>query len=130
MSKNLVPDDYYRAARSLLPEMDEDMRAAVEGLLKKAEGGEKVDNRLVEVITENKNLRSKFREALNSGGDKTMGMDFSQLAGNVTPPSAQKFICPVPGHNHINRIQKAGEDPGDCPVHKVALIPIDQKRGQ
>ncbi len=130
MPKKLLPDDYYRAARELLPEMDDDIRQTVNELLKRAEAGEKMHNYLVEVITEDKVLRNKFREALDMASDNTMGMDFSQLAGNVTSPATKKFVCPVPGHNYINRIQKIGEDPGMCPVHKVALVAIDQKGGQ
>jgi len=130
MTTNLVPDDYYRAARKLLPEMEGNMREIVEELLNKAESGEKTDNRLVEIITEDKNLRKKFRDALETGQEKTMGMEYSGLGGNVSSPDAQKYICPVPGHDFTRRIQKAGEDPGSCPTHNVALIPFEQKGGQ
>jgi hypothetical protein len=128
MQKHLLPIDYYNAARKLLPEMDEAMRQVVEELLKRAEAGEKVDNRLVEIVTENKVLRKKYRDALELGDENTMG--YSPLAGGVNSPNARKFICPVPGHNYINRIQKVGEDPGMCPMHNLALIPFDQKGGQ
>ncbi len=129
MQKDMLPENYYRTARKLLPKMDDAMRKVVECLLKRAEDGEKTDNLIVEVITEDRDLRKKFREALDMADDKTMGMDFSQLGGDVNSPSARQFICPEPGHNYINRIQKIGENPGICPIHKVALIPINQKRG-
>jgi hypothetical protein len=130
MPKKYLAEDYYRAARELLPNMDDAMRQSVEDLLKQAEAGVKTDNRIVEIVTENELLRKQFRDALNLEGEITMGADFSPLAGNPASPNARKYICPVPGHDFIRRIQKAGDDPGMCPEHNVALIPVNEKGGK
>jgi hypothetical protein len=130
MTRNLTPDDYYRAARRLLPDMDDAMRQVVEDLLKRSEGGEQTDNRVVEVIAENRALRKKLREALDLDEERTLGGTFSQLAGAINPPDARKYICPVVDHDYTRRVQKAGDHPGSCPIHQVPLIPIDQKVGK
>jgi hypothetical protein len=57
-------------------------------------------------------------------------LDYSALGGDPPSPEAPKYICPVPGHDYTRRIQKIGEDPGVCPKHKKALIPIQEKESR
>jgi len=127
MTKQISSSDYYRAARDLLPEMEESTRRAIEELLVKADSGAKTDNLIVEIICKDSALRKKFRTLLNVS-DRTLS-DYSGLIGNPSSPKAQTFICPRPGHDFTRRIQKVGEDPGFCPEHNLHLIPVDQKKG-
>ena len=122
------PEDIYRAAQKLLPEMDETMRKSIEELLQRSRKGEKTDNLIVDVITESARLRKKFREELDlEESTLSIGAQYSPLSGSPQSPFAMKFICPVNQHNYVHYIQNAGEDPGNCPEHKVPLIPFHKK---
>ena len=133
MSHECSTEDHYRAARELLPKMDDVMRQSIEDLLRQADAGVETDNQIIEIISARKVLYAKFQAILECG-DVTMGGNFSPLAGypsNVPPPSLNplKYICPESGHNFIRLIQKIGQDPGVCPDHKKPLIPIGKKKG-
>lgn len=122
----LTAEDYYRAARQLLPELDDVRKAKIEELLAQAETGMSTDNQIVEIICETKILREYFRKLLHI--PPSIGMMYQPFGGDRSSPDAIKYMCPEPGHNFIRRIQRAGEDPGNCPIHHVPLIPINEKR--
>lgn len=135
MPKDFDHEDIYFAVRKLLPEMENTTRLAVEELLKKAELGIKVDNEIVELIVLDTNLHIKFTHLLEVQGKNLdgimMGGNYMGLGGNPSlPPKVRKFVCPELGHNFTRHIQKAGEDPGVCPVHNLPLIPLNQKEGE
>lgn len=119
-------DEFYSAARDLLPEMDDEMRHEIEALLKQAEEGRKTDNLIIEIITENCKLRHMLREKL--GKELEHFVRYLPLGGNPKPIPAQKYVCPVEGHDYSKRISKAGEDAGNCPEHKVPLILASEKK--
>jgi hypothetical protein len=119
--------DYYRAARKLLPKMDDEMRERISELLQQAEQGGKTDNLIVDIITENDMLRRRLREMLGRERERALA-GYSPPGGNVRPVPALKFVCPVEGHHYSRRISKAGEDPGECPIHHQSLIPASSKK--
>ncbi len=131
MSQTNQTEDIYRVARDLLPEMEPEMRKSIEALLQQVEKGRKTDNLIVDIITENDVLRHKLREMLgNDDNERSLG-GYLPLGGDPEPPSAQKFVCPMAGHDFSKRISKAGEDPGNCPVHNLPLILASpKKRGE
>lgn len=129
MSDRFSANDWYRLARDLLPEMREPMRSQVVELLRQAEAGRKTDKEIAELIATDPELMIMARDLATMGEGMLRGLDDSALGGDVPSPEARKFICPVPDHDYVVRIQSAGEDPGLCPVHMVALIPYDQKKG-
>lgn len=135
MPKDFDPEVIYFAVRKLFPEMEDTTRLAVEELLEKAKLGVKTDDAIVELIALDNNLHIKFNNLLEVQGKNLdgimMGGNYTGLGGNPSqPPKARKFICPELGHNFTRHIQKAGEDPGVCPVHNLPLIPLDQKEGE
>ena len=126
MSTQYSPEDYYRAARELLPKMDENMRRSVEDFLRQAEEGVKTDTKIVEIISEKKALFAKFQAILKYGG-VTLG--YAPLGGDTISktPNKHKYACPE--CDFILYIQKNGQDPGICPIHKKTLIPLSKKNG-
>ncbi len=113
----------YRVARELLPEMDEPLRREVASLLERAERGEKTDNLLVERISADERLRPRLRNAL--AAKRTLSCP--PAAGDIVPPAARRYVCPQ--CDYVRYLQKAGQEPGECPEHHLPLIPYEQKAG-
>ena len=130
MSETEPRRDYYRAARELLPEMDEEMREKVEALLEQAEQGVKIDNLIVDIITDDDKLRRRLREMMGKDFERTLG-GYQPIGGNPNPPPAQEYVCPEPDHEFSKWISRIGEDPGYCPKHTdKRLILASEKRGK
>lgn len=119
----------YREVRSLLPEMDPEMRAQAEALLAEAERGQKTDIALLKLIRSDPRLREILAARLRLTGSEAARSLYSPSAGDVSSPGARKFICPECGFTRY--LQKAGEDPGVCPKDGRPLVPfVEQEEGQ
>lgn len=119
----------YREVRSLLPEMDPEMRTQAEALLAEAERGQKTDVALLKLIRSDPRLREILAARLSLTGSETARSLYSPSAGDVSSPRAPKFICPECGFTRY--LQKAGEDPGVCPKDGRPLVPfVEQGEGQ
>lgn len=122
----------YRTARALLPEMKPKLRRPIEDLLEQAERGLKTDNRIVELVSADPVLRPKLRGLLEeSESEQVLTAGYFSPPGDVfstpkRPLRAPKFVCPE--CEFTRRIQKAGQDPGLCPVHGLRLIPLAEKK--
>lgn len=112
----------YREVRLLLEQMRPEMRAQAEALLTQAESGEKTDNDLLWLIRDDKELANLLAERLKGAATHTRG--FAPLGGEPVA-SAGKYVCPQ--CDYTRYLQKAGEEPGECPEHHIPLIPYEQK---
>lgn len=127
MPKKTLTHKTYDAARALLPEMNPDLRRAIEDLLEQAERGLKTDNRILELLSADPVLRPKLRDLLEEGeSERVLTRGYVSLPGDVSSLDARKFVCPQCAFTR--RIQKAGQDPGLCPVHGLRLIPLAEKK--
>ncbi len=112
----------YREVRLLLEQMRPEMRTQAEALLTKAESGEKTDTDLLWLIRDDKELANLLADRLKGAATNTKG--YAPLGGehDVLAP---KYVCPQ--CDYTRYLQKAGQAPGECPEHRVPLIPYEQK---
>lgn len=112
----------YREVRLLLEQMRPEMRTQAEALLTQAESGEKTDTDLLWLIRDDKELANLLAERLKGAATNIRG--FAPLGGEPVA-SAGKYVCPQ--CDYTRYLQKAGEEPGECPEHHIPLIPYEQK---
>ena len=124
-----TPEQIYRAARALLPALDEAIRQQVEALLAQAERGADTHLRLLDLLTQDKATRERVRDLLKgeADGERLLG-GYDALGGEPesTRPGAV-YVCPVPGCDYRYLIGEAGETPPPCPRHRQPLIPAQEK---
>lgn len=123
----IEPDDVYRAARTLLPSLDAVTGKALQELLDQADRGSKVDNSIIDLLTQDPDIRRKLREILFPQ-DESLMRGYQPLGGNVSSPSVRKYVCPVADCGMVWRPQNVGEQIKKCPDHNVLLIPDSQKK--
>jgi len=119
---DLSPETIYRVFRDLLDEAPASLRAEIESLLARAEAGDKTDNKLLRLARRDPDFLQRVNARLEMV-DGTRG--FSSLGGYPHPTPGLTYVCPQCGYSRT--LGEVGEDPGECPVHHVALIPQAQK---
>lgn len=113
----------YREVHLLLERMTPEMRTQAEVLLVQAESGKKTDIDLLWLIRADKELSDTLARRLQkTAAHKTLG--FNPLGGEPDVP-ASKYICPQ--CDYARYLQRAGQAPGECPEHRLPLIPYEQK---
>jgi len=78
-------EDVYRAARAYLPNLPESMQKALGELLDLAEAGQKMDNRIIDLMAEDDRARKWMRAALFTETTRTLSKEYDQLGGIKTP---------------------------------------------
>ncbi len=116
-------EQVYQAVRELLPEMPDELQRQAKELLRRADGGEKTDNALLDLIAEHEPLKEKLRRRLFPGEEETRGSDAVMLPGDPQP-GAPLFVCPRCGW--IFELPKKGYPVPDCPNDGSKLQPKPQ----
>jgi len=122
MTDDLSSETIYRVFRDLLDEAPAPLRPEIEALLARAEAGDKTDNKLLRLARREPVFLDRVNTRLGMVGS-TRG--FSGLAGSVGSTPGLTYVCPQCDYSRT--LGEVGEDPGECPVHHVALIPPAQK---
>ena len=125
------PEKIYAAARTLLPILEPALRRQVEDLLAQAERGAETWDQLLALLPQDDAIQQSLRDLLKreayDDGERMLG-EFNGLGGEVVSTRAgDVYICPECDFRYV--IGEAGEQPPQCPKHKVALIPEREKQG-
>jgi len=119
-------EDVYRAARAYLPNLPESMQKALGELLDLAEAGQKMDNRIIDLMAEDDRARKWMRAALFTETTRTLSKEYDQLGGDQNPISARNMVCPKCGFKwHIFRV---GQPIPPCPNDLTTLVPVKVSR--
>lgn len=119
---NLSSEKIYRAFRDLLDESPPALRPEIKRLLTRAKKGEKTDNQLLRLARREPLLLQQVNARLEMR-DRERG--YSSLAGQLGSAPGLTYVCPQ--CDYLRLLGEVGEDPGECPLHHVALIPKEQK---
>jgi len=131
------PEDVYFVASTLRPylrKMLGDDQAVplekdIDGLLQRAEGGEKVDNLLLDRLTKEDKLREWLKTALLDETTRSLTKDrtLEPLLGDVGPISTLHFVCPYKDCDFVWHLRRVGQPVPNCPIHQTALILASQE---
>lgn len=109
-----TPEEVYYAAEQYLPHLQEDLQRQVRTLLERARSGQKVDNAIISIISEDKSARKWMRQVLFTGDIAKLMRNYEPLAGNiVSVPANSVWICPKCGFEW--RVLRAGRPVPPCP---------------
>lgn len=131
-------EDIIAAAKALVPYLKDPLQTQVKSLLGKAEQGEAVHNLLLDVLSKDETSRSWLRSVLAEelmvfrdmemsekyGTEKSI---YDEPAGDPHVPSTVILVCPLPSCEFRVVLRHVGQHP-TCIVHKVQLVPEEQKR--
>ncbi len=120
------PDDVYRAARAYLPNLPDGLRSLLQELLGLAEAGEKVDNRIIDLMADDNRAREWMRAALFGDSVRTFPKASDQLGGDQKPISARKWTCQLCDFSWY--VYRTGQPVPPCPNDLSALVPADTRR--
>lgn len=120
------PEKIFAAARKMLPELGEETRAQVEALLGRAGQEEKVDLKILALLTQDE-TRQRFSELLDREAEHTTSdwhtLGYQGLPGTLPPSPGLVYVCPVKGCPERFEISEEGEKPPRCPTHDKELVP-------
>ncbi len=136
-------DDVIYAARKLQPHLRDmlgmststNIERDIGSLLERADGGEKVDNLILERLTQEDPIREWLKTALavdNSrelikGLGNSLPMEGSTLPGNVNSIPTLDYVCPRKGCHFRWHLRVIGKPVPLCPVHKIKLKPVGEE---
>jgi len=120
------PEKIFAAARNMLPELGEEARAQVEALLGRAGQEEKVDLKILALLTQGE-TRQRFSELLDQEAEHTTSdwhtLGYQGLPGSLPATPGQVYVCPAEGCTERYEISEEGEKPPRCPKHGNELVP-------
>jgi len=122
MTDDLSSETIYLAFRDLLDEAPASLRPEIEALLARAEAGKKTDNQLLRLARR----EPDFLQRVNARLEMVDGTRvFGGLPGPVDSTPGLTYVCPQCDYSRV--LGEVGEEPGECPIHHVALISQAQK---
>ena len=122
---NPTPEEIYYAAEKYLSLLSEPLASQIKALiLDQSQTGQKVDNDILTLISEDENARKWMREALFGGeSGQIIRADYSPLPGGLLSVSANSiWICPKIGCGFEWRVIRTGRPVPTCPRHFSVLV--------
>ena len=126
-------EDILYAARALHPYLDKilgqdralPLEKEIDDLLQRAEEGEKVDNLLLDRLTQEEELRQWLKETF--AGERLRGLaKASRLPGDAGSVETKRYICSKPGCTFTWYLRRVGQPiPKTCPIDGAKLVPVD-----
>lgn len=123
-------EDVLEGARSIRPMLSEllglnapDVDNLLADLLTAAEGGDKVDNKVLDLLARNDATRLWMRDYLRADEkDAFVVRGYSPPPGPPGPVSAHKYVCPYRDYTWYQR--SVGQPVPKCPTHGVELVNV------
>lgn len=119
-------EEIYYAVEQYLPNLPEALQAPARSLLARASAGEKMDNALLALISEDAQARTWLRQALFGGETARLMGDYAPLPGSpLSVPANSLWICPQCGFEW--RVVRAGRPLPSCPRDGSALTRVEKQ---
>ena len=118
-----IPEEIYFAAEQYLPHLPEELREQIRLLLERARSGQKCDNAILSLISEDEGARRWMRQALFGAQLDTLRGSFEPMAGVPTSiPANSRWVCPECGFEW--RVLRAGRPVPTCPKDDSVLVHV------
>ena len=119
-----TPQEIYYAAEQYLPYLSELLQSQIKALIKEAQAGEKRDNAILSLISDDKAARQWMRTALFGEEMETLKGGYDPLAGSGPVVQANSlWKCPKCGFTW--RVQRKGRPVPHCPKDYSILVQVE-----
>jgi hypothetical protein len=116
-----IPEEIYYAAEQYLPRLPDELQAQILALLARAHSGQKCDNAILSLMSDDQDARRWMRQALFGDQFGTLKGGYDPLAGTPTSiPSNSRWDCPQCGFEW--RVLRAGRPVPPCPNDYSVLV--------
>ena len=125
-------EDVYLATKALRPHLDRmlgEQRASplikeIDELLQFADHGQEVDNLILDLLTQDPDIRSWLKTALLDETTRGLTRDsgYESLPGNPGKVRSLRFICPLEDGHFEWCLRRVGRPVPVCPIHRVSLV--------
>lgn len=120
-----IPEEIYYAAEQYLPHLPEEIQPQILALIERARSGQKCDNAILFLISDDKEAREWMRKALFGAQLGTLKGVYEPLAGTPTSiPANSRWVCPKCGCEW--RVLRAGRPVPPCPKDYSVLVQVKE----